>query len=131
MVTATIGKELYKTRLIATGHELLADEPEEVGGGNLGPSPGQFLQLSLASCTAITIRMYAHRKNIPLEQVSVEINTDRYAEKTQFQRHIYLEGQLTEEQRQKLLQIANSCPVHRTLTRPIEIETVLIPVAVG
>lgn len=131
MVTATIGKEPYKTRLIATGHELLADEPEEVGGGNLGPSPGQFLQLSLASCTAITIRMYANRKNIPLEKVRVEINTERYDDKTHFQRHIYLEGSLTEEQRQKLLQIANACPVHKTLTRPIDIETLLIPVDLG
>ena len=68
MVSATIGLDLYKTELVATGHSLIADEPEEAGGGDLGPSPGQFLQLSLASCTAITLRMYTHRKNIVLEK---------------------------------------------------------------
>lgn len=123
MVTAIIGKELYKTELLATGHELLADEPEDAGGGNLGPSPGQFLQLSLASCTAITVRMYANRKNIPLEKVRVEVSSERYPEKTVFQRHIYFEGPLNDTQREKLLQIA---PVHKTLTNPIEIETSLM-----
>lgn len=126
MVTAIIGREAYKTVLIATGHELLADEPEGAGGGDLGPSPGQFLQFSLASCTAITIRMYANRKNIPLEKVRVEVSAERSAEKTIFQRHIYLEGNLDDLQREKLLKIANACPVHKTLTRPIEIETTMI-----
>ena len=126
MVTAIIGLDPYKTELIATGHHLLADEPEEVGGENLGPSPGQFLQLSLASCTAITVRMYANRKKIQLGKIRVEVSTERVGEKTIFLRHIYLEGQLDDEQRQKLLQIANACPVHRTLTNPIEIETMLV-----
>lgn len=129
MVTATIGKDLYKTELIATGHTLIADEPEEAGGGDLGPSPGQFLQLSLASCTAITMRMYAQRKNIALEKVRVEVSTERTGEKTVFQRHIYLEGLEDESQREKLLAIANACPVHKTLTHPIEIETTLMPEA--
>ncbi|HRI80737.1 MAG TPA: OsmC family protein, partial [Cyclobacteriaceae bacterium] len=69
MVVATNIGPSYQTDLVATGHELLADEPLEVGGTDLGPSPGQFLQLSLASCTAITLRMYAKRKNIPLEKI--------------------------------------------------------------
>src|SRR5258708_15123258 len=121
MVTAIIGKEHYKTDLIATGHELLADEPDDSGGGNVGPSPGQFLQLALASCTAITLRMYADRKNIPLEKIRVEVNAERIGETMVFQRQIYFEEQVTEGQREKLLQIANACPVHRTLTHPIEI----------
>jgi putative redox protein len=125
MVSATIGAETYKTELVATGHVLLADEPEEAGGSDEGPSPGQFLQLSLASCTAITLRMYANRKQINLRQVRVEVDATRDTNKTIFQRHIYLEGDLSDEQRARLLEIANACPVHRTLTHPIEIETVL------
>lgn len=126
MVVATNIGPSYQTDLVATGHELLADEPLEVGGTDLGPSPGQFLQLSLASCTAITLRMYAKRKNIPLEKIRVEVNAERESDKTTFQRQIYLDGNLDDTQRQKLLDIANACPVHRTLTHPIEIETILL-----
>ena len=125
MVVAINNSQSYKTELVATGHELIADEPVEVGGEDLGPSPGQFLQLALAFCTAITLRMYANRKNIPLEKIRVEVNAERDSEKTLFQRQIYLEGTLDEVQRKKLLDIANACPVHRTLTHPIEIITSL------
>jgi putative redox protein len=126
MVSATIGGDPYKTELVATGHSLIADEPEEAGGGNLGPSPGQLLQLSLASCTAITLRMYVRRKNIVLKNIRVEVDTVRFPDKTVFRRDVYLEGDITEEERAKLLDIANACPVHRTLTHPIEIETKIV-----
>jgi putative redox protein len=125
MVTAIIGKDKYKTELIATGHELIADEAIEVGGKDLGPSPGQFLQLALASCTAITVRMYADKKSFPLDKIRVEVNSEKFTDKTVFKRDIYLEGLLDEKQRERLLQIANACPVHKTLTNPIEVETVL------
>ncbi len=127
MVTAIIGHDLYKTELIATGHTLIADEPEEAGGGDLGPSPGQFLQLALASCTAITVRMYARRKDIVLDKIRVEVSTERTPDRAIFIRHIYLEGLEDESQREKLLAIANACPVHKTLTHPIEIETQMMP----
>ena len=123
MVTAIIGKAPYKTEVTATGHHLLADEAEEVGGGDTGPSPGQFLQIALATCTAITLRMYANRRDMALESVRVEVGTERIEGGTRFQRHIYIDGTLDEAQKQKLLEIANACPVHRTLTHPIEIET--------
>ncbi len=126
MVTARIGKDTYRTELVATGHNLVADEPVDSGGADTGPAPGQFLQLSLAACTAITLRMYANRKNIPLDGVRVEVNTERHPERTLFIRHVYLEGVVSEEQKQKLLDIANACPVHRTLTNPIEIETAIL-----
>ena len=126
MVTAHIGRDTYKTELVATSHELVADEPLEAGGTDAGPSPGQFLQLSLAACTAITIRMYANRKNMNLENVRVEINMERQTDRTLFQRQIYLDGLLSEEDKQKLLDIANACPIHKTLTNPITIETVII-----
>lgn len=124
MVTAIIGREHYRTELIATGNTLVADEPVEVGGAHLGPAPGELLMMSLASCTAITLRMYADRKQWPLESVRVEVDFRKEDGKTIFQREIELNGALDEEQRQRLLQIANACPIHKTLTGPIEINTV-------
>ncbi|HEV8514906.1 MAG TPA: OsmC family protein [Cyclobacteriaceae bacterium] len=125
MVTAIIGKERYKTELITNGHHLVADEPEEVGGKNLGPGPGEFLMVSLASCTAITVRMYADRKQWPLEKIRVEVTSEKNDKATIFIRHVYFEGALDDEQRNRLLQIANACPVHKALTNPIEIKTEL------
>jgi len=125
MVTAIIGRERYKTELITNGHHLVADEPEEVGGKDLGPGPGEFLMVSLASCTAITVRMYADRKQWPLEKIRVEVTSETNDKTTIFIRHIYFEGALDDEQRNRLLQIANSCPVHKVLTNPIEIKTEL------
>lgn len=125
MVIATLGRNKYKTDLVATGHHLVADEPEDVGGTNEGPAPGQYLQLSLASCTAITVRMYADRKQWPLEKIRVEVDTEKIEGKTVFKRQVFLEGNLAEDQRERLLQIANACPIHKTLTNPIEVQTVL------
>ena len=125
MVVASIGRDTYKTELVATGHQLVADEPVDVGGTNLGPAPGQLLQMSLASCTAITLRMYANRKSWSLDKVVVEVDTEKREGKTLMKRQVTLFGNLTDEQRQRLLQIANACPVHKMLTAPIEIETVL------
>lgn len=125
MVTASIGRDHYRTELITNGHRLVADEPEEVGGKNLGPGPGEFLMVSLASCTAITLRMFADRKQWPLEKVTVEVTSERRSNTTIFIRHVYLEGALDQEQRDRLLQVANACPVHKVLTNPIEIKTEL------
>ena len=125
MVTATIGRDAYKTELITSGHRVIADEPEEVGGGNRGPAPGEFLMISLASCTAITLRMYANRKKWNVEKIKVEVAFEKAQYKTIFKREISFEGDLDDDQRTRLLQIANSCPVHKTLTNPIEIETTL------
>lgn len=111
--------------MTVTGHSVIVDEPLEVGGGNLGPAPGQFLQLSLASCTAITVRMYADRKGWQLDKVVVEVDTEKVEGKTIFRREVDLIGNLDADQRQRLLQIANACPIHKVLTNPIEIETVL------
>jgi putative redox protein len=125
MVTATLAGEKYKTEVTVTGHSVIVDEPLEVGGGNLGPAPGQFLQLSLASCTAITVRMYADRKGWQLDKVVVEVDTEKVEGKTIVKREVDLVGNLDADQRKRLLQIANACPIHKVLTNPIEIETVL------
>jgi putative redox protein len=126
MVTAIIGKEHYKTELIASSKSLVADEPEEVGGTDQGPAPGEFLMMALASCTAITVRMYADRKKMPLDKIRVEVTFEKQQFKSVFTRDVYLEGELSEEDRQRLLEIAEKCPVHKTLSNPIEIETKLI-----
>lgn len=125
MAIATIGKEHFRTEIISGAKQVVADEPEELGGTNVGPAPGEFLLISLASCTAITIRMYADRKKWPVEKITVEVDFEKIDNKTVFKRELQLEGELTEEQRTRLLQIANACPVHKTLTNPIEIQTVL------
>lgn len=123
MVRAHLGREHYHTNIIVRGKTVWADEPEELGGTDEAPAPGEYLMVSLAACTAITLRMYADRKQWPLEGVTVEVGFDRLAHKTIFIRDIELEGDLSEEQRQRLIQIANSCPVHKTLTQPIEVKT--------
>ena len=114
-------------------HHGLADEPVAYGGTNKGMSPYGYLSSGLGACTSMTIRMYARRKKWPLTHVRVDVCHDKVhaqdaedaigAKADKFTRVIYLEGDLTEDQRQRLLEIANRCPVHRTLERTSEIET--------
>src|SRR5258706_2166752 len=99
MVTAIIGKDHYKTQLLTAGHRLVADESVDVGGTDLGPGPGEFLLVALASCTAITLRMYADRKKWPVEKIRVEVGSQKVNNTTIFLRHIYLEGALDADQR--------------------------------
>jgi putative redox protein len=98
-------------------HELLADEPEENGGEDAGPSPQELLAASLASCTAITMEMYADRKgwNVGELQVNVNYEPAQRGSPTKFQMEVRMPKELPEEQREKLMQIAAKCPVHRTL----------------
>jgi putative redox protein len=121
--SAIIGEDLYKTNLILDSHTLIADEPIGSGGKDLGPSPGDFLRLSLASCTAITLRMYANRKGFDVKHIEVKVRTEQVAGKTVFHRHVAVKGNIDTQQRERLLQIANACPIHKTLTNPIEVLT--------
>ena len=128
----------YATDIVAGGHSLTADEPVAVGGTNLGPSPYDFLVAGLGACTSITLRMYADRKGWPLEGIEVALRHQKiHAENCreceaksgyldEIKREIKLEGPLDDEQRQRLLQIADRCPVHRTLHREIRIDSNLI-----
>lgn len=121
-------------------HHALADEPAAYGGTNRGMTPYGFLSAGLGACTSMTIRMYARRKNWPLAHVSVDVTHDKVhaqdAEGTSpnridlFRRVIRLEGDLTGEQRAKLLEIADKCPVHRTLETGAEVVTELVEEAV-
>jgi len=127
------------TEIVRAGkHELTADEPEAVGGNDRGPGPYELLLAALGTCTAMTIRMYARQKGWPLEKVTVRLNHARvHAEDCatcetregkidRMERVLSFEGPLTDQQRQRLLEIANKCPVHRTLTSEIMIPTRLL-----
>jgi putative redox protein len=118
--SAIIEKDHYKTQIFTDTHHLVADEPLDVGGTNLGPSPGDFLRMSLASCTAITLRMYADRKNLAVEKIEVKVHTEASGGKTIFHSKILLTGSVTDEQKLRMLQIAKLCPVHKMLVNPIE-----------
>jgi putative redox protein len=116
-------------------HVLAADEPVASGGTDTGPSPYDYLLAGLGACTAMTLRMYARQKNWPLRKVRVWLKHDKIhatdcadcetkdGKIDEIVRQIELDGPLDDEQRQRLLQIADRCPVHRTLTSEIKIRT--------
>jgi len=125
-ISSHIGTEPYKIAITSpSGNVLIADEPEELGGKNLGFSPNELLASALAACTSATLRMYADRKQWPLEEVKMDVLIDysKEAGETTITRHITLIGQLDDAQRERLLAVANACPVHKILTHPIEINT--------
>jgi putative redox protein len=124
--SAIIGLDKYKTNLLLDNHSLIADEPIDAGGQDAGPTPGDFLRISLASCTAITLRMYADRKGFDVAQIEVKVHTERTETKTTFHRQVLLTGNLDEAQRARMLQIANACPIHKVFMHPIEVVTKLL-----
>lgn len=122
-IIAHIGKHHYQTTITNQRHTLIADEPEELNGSDLGPTPEELLLMSLSSCTAITLRMYADRKQWPLDELEVHVSITKLEDKTVLERSIFPKGNLSAEQTTRLVQIAKACPVHKILTSPIEIIT--------
>lgn len=131
-VTAVNGGTPYLVTLEdSDGHRWLADEPLEAGGGNQGPTPTRLLLSSLGACTAMTVRMYATRHSWPLAGVDVglEFNPEGAPAGggSDIRRTVTLHGALSPEQRERLLEVANKCPIHRVLTGRIRIHTSLTP----
>jgi len=136
-VISSTGKDHYYTEIEADGHTIIADEPHSVGGGEQGADPYELLSSSLGACTGITLRMYADRKGWPLRQVNVLLRhrkvhavdcddcPDARTMIDTIMREIELIGDLTGEQKKRLLEIANRCPVHRTLQEKVVVKTQL------
>ncbi len=123
-------------QMVTSGpHQMLADEPVAVGGQDSGPGPYDFLLAGLGACTSMTMRMYADRKSLPVERIAVTLSHDRiHAEDCaecetkagmldQIDRVISIEGALDADQRKRLMEIADKCPVHRTLKSEVRILT--------
>lgn len=127
----------FRTEVVAGGHALVADEPAAIGGTGAGPSPYDLLSAALAACTSMTLKMYASHKKLALESATVRVRHGkihaadcRDCESTEgridrFERELLLVGNLTDEQRNRMLEIADRCPVHRTLHSEVEVRTAL------
>ena len=127
VVSSLRAKDGYTCDITAGSHALIADEPTPLGGQDLGATPYELLKSALASCTSITLRMYANRKQWPLENAIVTIRHSRDANKESvFERDIQLVGDLDDQQRQRLVDIAERCPVHKTLSHGATILSKLV-----
>lgn len=139
VMVAESGGGKYRQRIWSGRHRSLADEPVSAGGDDQGPSPYELLLAALGTCTAMTLRMYADLKALPLTHVAVVLRHEKIhaaacetcdtkdGKIDRIERIISIEGNLTQEQRQRLLEIANKCPVHRTLHSEVQVPTSLAP----
>ena len=134
IVVEETGNGRYENAVTIGALRFIADEPERVGGGGIGPDPYQWLTAGLGACTSMTMRMYANRKNWPLDTVKVTLRHEKdYADDCEhceegrkvdiFHRDIEISGDLDEAQRARLIEIADKCPVHRTLHEPVVVRT--------
>ena len=121
------GQGPYQQQVSAGRHALVADEPQAMGGDDAGLAPFDLLLAALGSCTSITLRMYAQRKNLALTHVSVALSHEKIdvggQKVDRIERRITLDGDLSAEQRERLLEIANKCPIYRTLQSDIKIDS--------
>lgn len=124
------GADRWKTTVEVGGHSFVADTTEDTGGGDLGPNPEELLLSAWGGCTAMTVQMYAQRKGWPVERVEVKLDlVPKSSDSPQrLVRTIALFGPLTEEQRARLIEIAEKCPVHKILTQTPQLETSLAQV---
>ena len=135
-LSARTGPSGYRTDVIVRGHAFVADEPASVGGSDNGPTPYDYLLAALGACTSMTLRMYASRKGWPLEEAVVRLRNARshaadceQCDKQavgirRVEREIELKGPLSDEQRERLMAIADRCPIKQTIERGLRIEAV-------
>lgn len=135
IVHVHLGDENYKTILNAGDHEVIADEPESSGGKDKGPDPYDLLLMSLGTCTVMTVRMYASRKKWPVDDIFMELRhfkdhaedcrdcDEKSSKIDRIEKEIMIKGDLSDEQLDRLLEISQKCPVHRTLLQDIEIDS--------
>jgi uncharacterized OsmC-like protein len=135
VLVAETGQGRFQQVIRVGRHELRADEPTSFGGDDTGPGPYDYLLASLGACTSMTVRVYAERKGLPLERVAVRLSHHKIhaqdcedcetkeGKLDEIMRIVELSGALDDSQRQRLLEIADKCPVHRTLTSEIKIRT--------
>jgi putative redox protein len=125
---AYIGRDHYKVTITAGKNVVIADEGVDSGGKDDGFNPYELFIASLGACTCATLRMYADKKEIDLEEVKINLSLERDEEKniTNITREIKFIGNLTDEERAKLLSIADKCPIHKVMSNPIAINTVMV-----
>jgi putative redox protein len=130
---ARVGPKAFRTDISTRHHRLTVDEPESVGGSDAGPTPYEYLLISIASCTVMTLRSNANRKSWPLESAAVFVRQNNSHKLDcdncenhevgigRIERRVELEGPLTDDQRTRLLEIADRCPIKQTLKRGLEV----------
>lgn len=122
-VTVTTKQGKFQQDVVVGEHRLVADEPVAAGGEDAGPTPHEWLLAALGACTSMTVKMYADRKGWPLRHVEVKLTGERTTEGYAIKRVCRFEGDLDDEQRARLVEIAEKCPVHKTLSGKIAIAT--------
>lgn len=116
----------YLVEVVAGSFQILSDVKSDLGGKDLGPNPHELLEAALAACTVMTVQMYANRKGWPLSSTDVSVKTLKEGPESNILREISFKGELSDEQKAKLLEIADKCPIHRLLVSHMTIDTRLL-----
>lgn len=116
-------KELLVATMVAGNFSIISGVPEKLGGRDEGPNPHELLEAALAACTIITVQMYADRKGIPLESTDVKVTTVSEGAESVISRELSFRGNLTPEQKTRLTEIADKCPIHKLLESKVTIQT--------
>lgn len=125
-IISQFGQGPLQQKLTAGDLHFVSDVETSKGGSGTGPSPHEYLGAALAACTSMTLKMYAGRKEMKLENAIVTVDIERTNDVETFSREIQLQGNLSSEEKQRLLEIADKCPIHKALAGQIEIKTQLV-----